>query len=361
VISPALRMQQINPEHWARLVDCLLPPTGGDPQPELKGGPLALLARASAPPPPSATALSEARPAIALCRQGRVLRILQLGGGTLPAESLPAVDAESLRAFRRKHRLPFAAAVDLDALPALWAEAQAAVGLEDDMAVQQLAMLRVFKEHLGRGVLVDPVLLGAVPLPSASLLQLTFDRLLPDNRAFVFYLVEGGAVWTSLIAVKREGDIELVTTHDAIQDRVRFTAIRADAPKVVRAVSERIAPPHIGMFLPLRVWHETVAGDRSAIARALAGRRAVVDPAPPWLLALVGVGAVAEAATRGGRLASQLLASTGLGARAEKLMHTLSNPLEALGLDPWELLRWGRDWRRRIELDRGALQSKTRI
>ena len=227
-------------------------------------------------------------------------------------------------------------------------------------------MLRVFRDALGKGVLVDPKLLGAAPIPQASLLQMTFDRMLPDRRSLVFYLLHGGAIYTSLIVAKNAGDIDLITTHDAIADRVPHLSSVRDARMVIQAVRERIARPHIGVFLPRSVWYETVDGDRSAIARAMAARRAVIDPAPAWLLAIVGAGVMAEAATRTGRLAGQLLSASRLGAqlfgsrRAEKLVQTLSNPLDALGLDPWEALRWGRDWRRRIQLDRARLAPESR-
>jgi len=359
-------MHKLNPHHWTRLLDLMLPPVGASDQ--AAGGALAsLMARTGPPQQASSTALSPEMPAIVLHRQGQVVRILRLGGGTLPVESLAGRPTQqSLRAFRHEHQLPFVAAVDLDLLPRLWSATQASVKLEDDFIAQQLAMLRVFRDALGKGVLVDPKLLGAVPIPQASLLQMTFDRMLPDGRSFVFYLLDGGAIYTSLIVAKRAGDIELVTTHDAIADRVPHLSSVRDARLVLEAVKERIARPHIGIFLPLGVWHETVDGDRSAIARAMATRRAVLDPAPAWLLAIVGAGIVAEAATRTGRLAGQLLSASRLGAqlfgskRAERLVQTLSNPLEALGLDPWETLRWGRDWRRRIQLDRARLAPKSR-
>jgi hypothetical protein len=364
MISRDLRIEGIDPEGWAHLLSSLLPPPGGDPEPQplSSWGPLSRFTQESGPARQSTTALSRRPAALVLLRGERILRILSLGGGTLPAEELPSASQEDLRALRRRLGLPFVAALDVEALPGLWAEAQSAVNLEEDFVAQELAMVRVFREALGRSVRVDPRLFGRIPLPSAALLQKTFNTLLPDGRSLIFYLVEGGRVWTSLIAVKQAGDIVLVTSHAAIADKVRFSSVR-DARAVNQAVAERFAPPHIGLFLPLRTWHELVAGDRSAIARALPGRQAVLDPAPPWLLALVGAGTMAEAATRSVRFAGKLLAASGLGARflpggteaAERLVQTVSNPLEALGLDPWDLLRWSRDWVRRIVLEREGL------
>lgn len=371
MLSPELRIQDMDPEHWANLMRAMHPPPGGDPQPEL-WGPLGLLARATArePEPEASTALSPRMPALVLLRGGRVLRIVIWGGGPLAATELPASELSSvgpaeLRALAERHRLPFIVALETTVLPELWAEVQSAISPGEDYVAQGLAAARVLREALGKTVFVEPRVMGLMPLPSYPLLQATLNQILPDDRSVVFYLVDQGRVWTSLIVVKRAGDICLLTSHAAIADRVQFSSIRSDAPTVLRAVGERFAPAQVGIFLPLRVWHELIAGDRSAVARAIANRQALLDPAPPWLLALVGVGAMAEAATRSVRLAGKLLSASRLGSKllplsdtAERLVQTVTSPLEALGLDPWELLRWSRDWARRLALDREKLGGK---
>lgn len=368
MIGLDLRIHDLDPEHVANLFRLMHPPPGGDPVPGESGplaalGPLARLARASARPP-SQTALSPEPPAVVLCRDERVLRIFQVGGALIPSAELASSRPEDLRAFRKRRGLPFVLAVEVDALPRLFAEVEARIAIDDDYVAQGLAALPVLRAALGKELRLDPPILpGALPIPSASLLRTTWNTILPDGRSLVFYLADGGRLWTSLIAVKQRGAIVELTTHAAIADRVRFGSIREGAPAVLAAVADRLAPAALGLFLPLRVWHELVAGDRSAIARALAVRQAVLDPAPPWLLALVGVGAVAEAATRSVRLAGKLLGATRLGGlipggpgAAEKLMQTVASPLEALGIDPWELLRWSRDWARRVELDRSRFR-----
>jgi len=371
MISPRLKLIDLNPDHWARLMDLMLPPTGGDPEPAA-AGPLGFLARAQAQvqaagkPERSSLATSPHRPAVVLHRGGTILRVVQLGGGVLSSEGLASVSTVDLRAYRKARALPLLVAIDVARLPEVWASFQDGINLTDDLALQHYAMLKALKAAIGSGVEVEPRLFGAVPLPAEAMLQKTFDRLLPDRRSFVMYLVDRGSVWTSVIATKRDGDLQLITTHDAIAARVRFSTIGLDAKKVVKEVGRRFEPVHIGLFLPLSVFQELVAGDLSAIARAMAARKAVVDPAPAWLLGLVGAGAAAEAATRTGRLASGLLRGSKLwqglgrgpaGKAAEKLAQTLSSPLELLGLDPWEALRWGRDWRRRLQLDRSVFEN----
>ncbi|MCC6751618.1 MAG: hypothetical protein IT371_28460 [Deltaproteobacteria bacterium] len=353
MIAKELRIVDIDPQHLANLYRLVDPPGGSDTMPP------GFLDRLAPPPPgkeKDALYQGRQRPVLAFTRRGQVLRVVQLGGGTLPATSLRSAAPTDLKAFRTAHNLPLVVAVDVDELPGLLAQAQNKVRLDEDLVAQALSALRVLSDALGGAIHVEPRLWEALPIPPYELLQATFDRLLPDDRSFVFYVVDRGRIWTSLIVRKRQGDIDLVTTHLSIAEQVPFSTIRQDAPKIVAAVTKRFAPPHAAIFVPLGVWHQLLAGDRSIVARSMAARQTVIDPAPPWLLAIVGGGAVSEAATRSAQLVGKFLSSTGIGGRlfsggAEKLVQTMANPLEALGLDPWELLRWARDWARRIRLD----------
>jgi hypothetical protein len=347
MISKDLQIDRIDPPQLSNLLRLFDPPAGAAPA---AGGGLLdrLVGGSSSEPPPERYQL---RPVIVLCREEQPLRLLQLGGGTLPLGTLRSTRVEHLRAFRRSHRPPFVVVIDVGVLGEIWAEAQQAIKLEDDLVAQQLELLRVLRRAIDRGRLViEPRAFGALPIPPYGLLQRNFDRILPDGRSLVFYLVDRGRIWTSLIVAKRGGDITTITSHQAIADEVRFSAIRRDAPRVLQAVSRRFGPPHIGLFVPLRAWHQLVHGDRSAIARAVAGRQALLDPCPPWLLAIIGAGAMSEAATRSAKLAGKLLARSPLpfAGGAEKLVKTVANPLDALGIDPWEALAWARDWSRRL-------------
>jgi hypothetical protein len=356
MIAADVRIDEIDPEHFANLVRLMDPPPGHDAAPEGSGA-FSLLDRFTRARPPSAESEKPTKPSevlhapvVVLCRGQSVLRVVRLGGGTVTPRTLRSLAPTDLAAFRKAHQLSFVAVVDVSALPRLWADLQAAARFEDALALQVLALLRVLRAAIERGeIAFEPPLFSALPLPTPLLLQRTFDRLLPDGRSFVFYLVDRRRVWTSLIAVKRGGTIERVTTHRAIADAVRFESIPRDAPRVVAAVARRFVEPHIGLFLPLSSWHRLVWGDRSAIARAASTGQAVLDPCPPWLHALVGIGAMTEAASQSARLASRLLSRSGLlPAPAEKLIQSVTNPLEALGIDPWEAITWSRDWARRL-------------
>jgi len=218
MISPRLKLIDLNPDHWARLMDLMLPPTGGDPEPAA-AGPLGFLARAQAQvqaagkPERSSLATSPHRPAVVLHRGGTILRVVQLGGGVLSSEGLGSVSTVDLRAYRKARALPLLVAIDVARLPEVWASFQDGINLTDDLALQHYAMLKALKAAIGSGVEVEPRLFGAVPLPAEAMLQKTFDRLLPDRRSFVMYLVDRGSVWTSVIATKRDGDLQLITTH----------------------------------------------------------------------------------------------------------------------------------------------------
>ncbi|MFH1131528.1 MAG: hypothetical protein V1754_09340 [Pseudomonadota bacterium] len=354
MISKDLRIQDIDAEHFTNLFRLMNPPTD-DLWLSKTGSPLGILERLVGVNrgQREGDKIPIGMPAVALVQKRKVVRVFRLGGGTMPPGSLRSLEPSDLRTFRKEHGIPFLVAVDIEALPQIWADMQREVKLEDDLMSQYLCMLRIFQKAMGHSVWMEPRLLNVLPWPSYELLQMTFNHVLPDGKTFVFYLVNDRRIWTSLIVGKRAGDIWLITTHKAISHRIEFSSIREIARQVLKSVSVRFGPPHVGVFLPLGCWAKFVAGDRSAIAIAMASRNAIVDPAPPWFLALIGAGVVTEAASRSVRLAGKLLANTPLRSRflsqgAERLVQNVINPLEALGLDPWEIMNWGRRWTQRI-------------
>ncbi|MCA9665670.1 MAG: hypothetical protein KC503_08780 [Myxococcales bacterium] len=371
MISRDIRIEHLDERHLANLVRAMDPPEGRG-EPEAAARPrkrrssglferLTGAASASADDERDDSGLGAAAeqakkrprwrpPVVALTRAGRVLRLFRLGGGTLPRGTLRSADPEDLKRFRRKHELPFVVAVDVEALPRLYSQVQKDVRVDDDMVAQQLAMLRAVRAALDGGeVVVEPRLIGALPIPSYDILQKSFDLVLPDGRSALFYIVDGHRIWTSAIVHKEKGDVSVLTSHRAIADEVELRSIKTDAPRVVEAVTRRYGPVHVGFFVTLHTWHAFVSGDRGAIARALATRTAVLDPCPPWLFALVGAGAVSEAASRSARLAGRLLSrSRFLSSGAGKLVQSMTSPLEVLGVDPWELMKWAQAWSRRV-------------
>jgi hypothetical protein len=295
-----------------------------------------------------------------ICEGSVVLRALVAADGTLdpswPTEDEPRRlrDERHLEQLRKESNLSCLVAVQRARLSALLAELQRAVRLDDDLVAQALSALKVLQRSLGQDVMVTPRLLPKVPLPPFELLQKTFDRMLPDSRCAALYLIDGAAIHCSAIVRKRAGNIDLLTDHGALNELGPPIAVRSvkDAPVIRRLLTQRLAPPHVCAVMPLTTWARFVSGDRAAIARAMASRQAVLDPCPTWLLALVGAGAVTDAASRSAKLASKLLSRApggGLFAqRAERMMEQVKSPFDSLGLDPFEAMRWGSGWMRRL-------------
>ena len=239
-------------------------------------------------------------------------------------------------------------AIERRAVAALSAEIEGALRADMDLVEQGLVALRALKRRAGHGVWTEPPLLELLPAPSYDALQRTFDLLVPDDAALVAYVIDDdrARIHASIIAVKRDGDITTAATHRAIADLVPDATFARDWEKqqkrVSAAVEERFAKPAIALFLERATLRRIITGPTDQLARELNAKRVVIDPAPAWLLGLLGGAAVAAMA---GRAASALAAMLPQGARdrASALRRAAgtaikeSGPFAQLGFDPIEL------------------------
>jgi hypothetical protein len=216
-----------------------------------------------------------------------------------------------------------------------------------------LVALKALKRHAGKGIWSEPPLLELLPAPAIDPIQRTFDLLVPDRSALVAYVIEDdrSRVHTSIIAVKDGGDITRAATHRAIADLVSETTLARDwtqgYQRVLAAVEERFAKPSIALFLERATLMKILTGPSDQLARELNNKRVVIDPAPAWLLGLLGGAAVAAMAGRAGRaLAAMLPAQTRQRASAlmnraqDAMKESGAHPFALLGFDPIEL--WSR-------------------
>jgi hypothetical protein len=307
--------------------------------------------------PPRVLGTPERRPrwALAVIESAENLapiKVVVAGAGALhPAPPLPGLDEAAL--------LRWAQALDVDAVivlerhivARLSQEIERALRYDQDLVEQALVALRALKRHAHRGVWTAPAVLELIPPVPYDGLQRTFDLLVPDRSALVGYVIDDDrrAVHASIIAVKRGGDIALATTHRAIDDTVREAALARQWDKhydhVLDAVEARFAKPAIGVFLERATLHRILVGPSDQLARELNAKRVVIDPAPAWLLGLLGGATVAAMATRGARALAQMLPAAtreraaGLAQRAGAAIRE-SGPFAQLGFDPIEL--WSR-------------------
>jgi hypothetical protein len=271
----------------------------------------------------------------------RVLSVIVQGRGKL--DSPPRlVDVAS---YAKAINVAAVVAIDRHLIGELSAEIEGALRLDQDGVAQALVALRALIKRANKGVWTDPPLLELLPALGDGPLQRTFDLLVHDRSALVAYVIEDdrSRVHTSIIALKDGGDIVLASQHRAIADVVAEASLARDWPhaykRVLAAVEERVAKPSIGLFLERATLVKVLTGPSDTLAREMNAKRIVIDPAPAWLLGLLGGAAVAAVA---GRAASALAAMLPQQARerAASLAHRAQQavtPFGLLGFDPLEL------------------------
>lgn len=322
MISPELELAQIDARHWRNGWRLVVPPR----------------------------VLNKPRWALVIVdgTPDKVIKIVVAGDraqGSIPVEKtpLPGVDTKSLAAFAKQLDVGAVIVVDRGLVRSLSAEIEGALRFDQDAMAQGLVALRAFRQFAGHGVWTEPPLLELFPAPAAEPIQRTFDLLVPDNSTLVAYVIEDdrSRVHTSIIATKEDGDITRAATHRAIADLVSESTFARDWDKgykrVLDAVEERFAKPSIAVFLERATLMKILTGPTDQLARELNAKHVVIDPAPAWLLGLLGGAAVAAMAGRAGKaLAAMLPQST--RARASALVNRAQDAMKESGAHPFALL-----------------------
>jgi hypothetical protein len=288
--------------------------------------------------------------ALAVLDAGRVIKLVIAGDGARGAIDpasvpMPGLDAKGMAAWAKSLGVGAVIAIDRSVIAALSVEIEGALRLDQDLVAQGLVALRALKKHSGQGVWTEPPLLDLLPAPSYEPIQRTFDLLIPDRTALVAYVIEDdrSKIHSSIIAVKQDGDIVRAATHRAIADLVPETAFARDWQKatkrVAEAVEERFAKPSIALFLERATLLGIITGPSDQLARDLNAKKVVIDPAPAWLLGLLGGAAVAAMAGRAASAAMRMLPQSArdrVSAVADRAREAV-NPFAMLGFDPVEL------------------------
>ena len=273
--------------------------------------------------------------------------------GAIDPVPLASTGQKDLEAYAKQLGVASVVVVSRDVIGKLSAEIESALRLDQDGVAQALIALRALKRHAGHGLWTEPPLLDILPAPSFEPIQKTFDLLVPDRSALVAYVIEDdrSRIHTSIIATKEHGDITRAASHRAIADLVPEASLARDWQKgykrVLEAVEERYAKPSIALFVERSTLMGVLTGPSDQLARELNAKRVVIDPAPAWLLGLLGGAAVAAMA---GRAASALAAmlprsardtASAIAQRAQTAMkESGAHPFALLGFDPIEL--WSR-------------------
>ncbi len=329
MISPELELKDLDARHWRNGWKLLMPPRVLDK-------------------PRWALVIVDGTP-------DTVLKVIIAGDNArgsvdVATHPLPGVAPKQLEQYARLLGVGAVIVIERTLIRQLSAEIEGALRFDSDFAAQGITVLRALKKHAGTGMWTEPPLLDLLPAPAIEPIQRTFDLLIPDRSALVAYVIEDdrSRVHTSIIAVKDGGNITRAASHRAIADLVSETTLARDwnqgYKRVLDAVEERFAKPSIALFLERATLMKVLTGPSDQLARELNAKHVVIDPAPAWLLGLLGGAAVAAMAGRAGRaLASFLPQGTrdrarGLVNRAQDAMkESGAHPFALLGFDPLQL------------------------
>lgn len=234
--------------------------------------------------------------------------------------------------------------VKLGAIEELTERAVPRVLASDDYAAQWLGLLSAARELEREGALYFWPERARLPLPSPPVLARTIDTVLPDERALLAVLWEDSVPWTALLLRRRAGEIDLVAGPEFVLDVVGPLGgdYRRDHRAVSRAVSDAVAPVHIGIFAQRDRFERLLRNpEPGSWAKAVALREIIIDPSPAY----VHVALTADAMRATARKTSQYLGGLDFLTFAqpyaryarEQIMHVASvtgllgwNPLQVL-------------------------------
>lgn len=324
VLAADIDLVDIDGAHWRHWYELLVPP-------RLRGHGRWALAFTDGPPPaPVVAGLVHDGEAPGGARA--LARGVEIAGGTsaLLAQAARELGVDAL------------VVIDVHVTDMLYDDVARALA-PGDLVAQGLTWLRVCKRYGGRGIWTHPGVLEVIPPALYESLQRTFDLLVPDRSSMVAYVMEddGSDVHASLIVVKRGGDIDLVTTHLGLEDALAGPALarswRQRYRELLTLVGERHAPASLAVFLERRTFERIATGPSDQLAREVSARNVILDPAPAWMLGLLGGATMAAFATRGAKVLARMLPSPARRMAAD-LAQTAQNVIRESGAHPFDLL-----------------------
>ncbi|HET6338097.1 MAG TPA: hypothetical protein VFG30_32970, partial [Polyangiales bacterium] len=164
------------------------------------------------------------------------------------------------------------------------------------------------------------------------------------ERSLLAVLWEDSVPWTALLLRRRAGEIDLIAGPEFVLDVVGPLGgdYRRDHRAVSRAVSDAVAPVHIGIYAQRSSFERLLRNpEPGAWAKAVALREIIIDPSPAY----VHVALTADAMRATARKTSQYLGGLDFLGFAqpyaryarEQIMHVASvtgllgwNPLQVL-------------------------------
>lgn len=252
MISPHVRMLDLNPHQWRRLYDLF--------------------------------AVQPARRLVLVHENGRVLKAFDTEGGLRPdLKALRVGDPVAVAAhLHRSERVEQVLVLERTALDRFFSNVHALYDPDDDGD-------RYF-QRVRLALDADPQLMCYPPEPSglylAGIPYDTWCQLLgrvPDGHTLVLGVFDGGSIWASLVVGILKGKVDLITTSDAVLPaEARIGQWRQGARLLLDRVASQIGPPFLGLFCERTAFLELVASeDKAARLTAMETEgRVLVAPRP---------------------------------------------------------------------------------
>jgi len=165
------------------------------------------------------------------------------------------------------------------------------VDLEGDYAGQLIQAYNTFVSRVGRDVFIYPP--RKLKTVNFDLLQRGFKYIVPSNSAIILYIFDGDKLWASLIVGVGEADIDLITTHDALEAQgMRVTSWKKDRKKITSAVGRIFRKPSLGVFCQVEALAKVMLERKPlpALAKARKKEDIILDPLPWRLKAMLRAG-----------------------------------------------------------------------
>lgn len=330
VLAADLQLVDLDSRHWANWYQLLVPPR----------------------------LLASPRIGLLILRAGQPIKAVLRDRGAVPVEQIPftGTDRDALATCARALDLDLLLVAEQKVLGEIVRRVERKLDIGDDYVKQLLTIVRALSRYRGAGIWSEPPILELIPPLSYDPLQRTFDALVANKTSMLVYVFddekpEAGderQVHTSIIAVKRRGHLDLVTTHlglcDEMSERKLAKNWRKRYRKLLKLVDERYARPSLGVFMTRAAWQRIVLGPPEQLGREINRRDVILDPAPAWLLGLLGGATMAAVAGRGAKALARMLPpqarllATNLASSAQSAMRgSGAHPFALLGFDPIEL------------------------
>ena len=336
-ISPNIELAELDAVHWANWFDLLVPP-------DLREAPSWAL--------------------VTIDGQ-RVSHAVIAGRGAIAPQDVPfaATHETAMRELRKQLGVGLVIVLGKGAIADLLADIEGSLSLDDDYVEQCLTILRALKRTQARDIWVEPRVLDIIPAPPKRAIHRTFDLLFADRTSFAMYVFDeataatqgatGGAaqapsIYTSIITTKTKGTLDFATTHLALERQLPSESLarhwRANYKQILKAIAGNYERPCLGVFCTKQAIERILTGPPEQLTQEISRKQLILDPAPAWMLGLLGGAAVASVANKGAKALAALLppsarklAADFAGTANARLRSSANNPFKMLGFDPIEL------------------------